>query len=193
MPVAATFVTAVATLLAVYAAGRVLRLWWKYRGERVITCPENLRPAGISVDAARVAALAIAGTPQLRLSACSRWPALAGCGQECLSQVASAPDDCLARNILVRWYAGKRCASCGRPFGQISPAEARPAVLRADKVTVEWSEIPADRLPETLAAGLPICFACHMGNTLVRTHPELAVNRHRRTDPSSKLMSGDRS
>jgi hypothetical protein len=190
MPVAATFVTAVAILLAGYAAGRFVRLWWKYLGERVITCPENLRPAGISVDAARVAARAFTGT-QLQLATCSRWPERAGCGQDCLSQVAAAPDDCLVRNILVRWYAGKRCASCGRPFDQISPAEAKPAVLRADRVTVEWSEIPADRLPETLAAGLPICFACHMGNTLVRTHPELTVNRHRSADLEQQLRSGD--
>jgi hypothetical protein len=28
-----------------------------------------------------------------------------------------------------------------------------------------------------LAAALPVCFACHMANTLVREHPELAVKR----------------
>jgi hypothetical protein len=34
-------------------------------------------------------------------------------------------------------------------------------------------------LPETLAAAKPICFACHMAQTLVREHPELVVDRHR--------------
>jgi hypothetical protein len=98
--------------------------------------------------------------------------------------VSEAPKDCLVRTILVRWYAGKRCASCGQPFGEIPLAGVKPAILFADKVSVEWSEIPADRLPETLAAASPICFACHMGNTLVRKHPELVVDRHRTADRS---------
>lgn len=183
MPVS-LIAAAIAIVVAGIAIGRIVSRWWKYRGARVITCPENHRPAGISVDAAHVAVKAFAATPQLRLSACSRWPERAGCGQECLSQVEAAPEDCLVRNILLQWYAGKRCVSCGQPFGEISLAGAKPAVLSADKVSVEWSEIPADRIPETLAAASPICFACHMGNTLVRTHPELVVDRHRTADLS---------
>jgi hypothetical protein len=175
-------VAIVVLAVLVIALGRAVRLWWAYRGARVITCPENQRPAGVSVDAAHLAAKPFAKTPELRLSSCSRWPERAGCGQECLKQIEAAPEDCLVRNILVEWYAGKRCAMCGQPFGDISLPGAKPAVLCADKVSVEWRQIPADRLPETLAAGLPICFACHMGNTLVRTHPELVVDRHRTAD-----------
>src|SRR5271165_3194419 len=155
MPVL-TIVAAVVAVLAAIAIGRAVRLWWKYRGDRVITCPENHRPAGVSVDAGHVAAKPFAKSPELRLSACSRWPERAGCGQQCLSQVEAAPEDCLVRNILVRWYEGKKCASCGQPFGEISLAGVKPAVLCADKISVEWSEIPADRLPETLAAAAPI-------------------------------------
>jgi len=179
MPVNWLIPAAIAFLLVGLFIGRVVRLWWKYRGARVITCPENQRPAGIFVDAGHAAAKPFATTPPLRLSACSRWPERAACGQQCLSQVAAAPEDCLVRHILVEWYAGKQCVSCGTPFGEIPLAGAKPAVFCADNKSVEWSEIPADRLPETLAAASPICFACHMGNTLVRTHPELAVDRHR--------------
>jgi hypothetical protein len=57
-----------------------------------------------------------------------------------------------------------------------------PAVLRADKESVEWSQIPADQLTETLAASAPICFGCHMANSLIRKHPELVVDRHRAAD-----------
>jgi len=167
--------------VAAVALGRAVWLWWTYRGARVITCPENLRPAGVFVDAVH-AAKPFEKIPELRLASCSRWPERAGCGQECLKQIEAAPEDCLVRNLLTQWYAGKSCVSCGRPIGEISMAGAKPAVLFADKVSVEWSQIPADRLPETLAASSPICFACHMGNTLVRTHPELAVDRHRTTD-----------
>jgi len=162
--------------------GRAIRLWWTYRGARVITCPENLRPAGVLVDAAHAAASPFAQSPQLRLSSCSRWPERAGCGQECLQQIETAPEDCLVRTILAQWYAGKRCASCGQPFGDILAAGAKPAVLCADKNSVEWKQIPADRLQETLAAASPICFACHMGNVLVRSHPELVVDRRRTMD-----------
>jgi hypothetical protein len=185
MTLMALLAVVVVALAASLVLGKAAWMWWKYHGDRVITCPENQRPAGVVVDAAHVAARPFAGSPQLRLSSCSRWPERAGCGQQCLSQVAAAPEDCLVRHILVEWYAGKRCALCGEPFGEISPGGAKPAVLSADKVSVEWSQIPADRLPETLAAAAPICFACHMGNVLVRTHPELAIDRHRTADRSS--------
>jgi len=164
------------------ALGRAVRLWWTYRGARVITCPENLRPAGVFVDAAHTAVNPFAKSPELRLSSCSRWPERAGCGQECLKQIETAPQDCLVRTILAQWYAGKRCACCGQPFGDILAPGAKPAILSADKNSVEWNQIPAERLPETLAAASPICFACHMGSVLVRTHPELAVDRHRTAD-----------
>ena len=175
---------AIVVLMAVAAItlARVVQLWWTYRGARVITCPENLRPAGVFVAAAHVAARPFAKVPELQLSSCSRWPERAGCGQECLKQIEASPEDCLVRTILAKWYAGKRCACCGRPIGEISVSGAQPAVLCADKVSVEWSQIPADRLTETLAAASPICFACHMGNTLVRSHPELVVDRRRPAD-----------
>jgi hypothetical protein len=167
---------------AVSIVWRVVQRWWKYRGERVITCPENQKPASISLDISHVAVQPFAKSPQLQLSSCSRWPDRAACGQECLRQVEAAPEDCLVRNILVRWYAGKRCVSCGQPFSNVGLAGVKPAVLCADKKSVEWSEIPAERLAETLAGAAPICFACHLGSTLVQTHPELALDRHRPAD-----------
>jgi hypothetical protein len=170
--------------LAATIVYRTARLWWKYRGDRVVACPENHRAAGVSVDTRHLTAHSWNKEPLLRLSSCSRWPERAGCGQECLKELAAAPEDCLVRNILTQWYAGKSCVSCGRPFGEIGLADVKPAVLCADKVSVEWSEIPAERIPETLAAAEPICFACHMGNVLVRTHPELAIDRHRSADVS---------
>jgi hypothetical protein len=160
-------------------AGAAVALWivgsWiRYRGTRLVTCPENQRPAGVRLGA----------TPpwrwgSLRLSACSRWPEKAGCGQECLSQVAASPEDCLVRNILAQWVQGKVCAVCGRPAGEIHEIGGQPALRRADKVTVELKQVPVDQLPDTLAASEPICFGCHVANTLVREHPELVVDRAR--------------
>ena len=177
MPVEIIWVVAIA-ILAIGAA-RGVRAWVKYRGKRLITCPENHRPAGVTVDSGTAVLQAFGAGPGIRLSSCSRWPERSGCGQECLSQIQAAPADCLVRNILAQWYAGKCCASCGRPFGEIQWAGAQPGLIRADKVSVEWTQVAPEKLDETLATALPVCFACHTANNLVRDHPELAITRPR--------------
>jgi hypothetical protein len=162
-------------------AGRLLGIWWHERGPRAIVCPENLRAAGVTVDARHAALTGFAGRENLRLSSCSRWPDRAGCGQQCLTQVESSPEGCLVRNILVKWYEGKSCSLCGKPFGEIEWSGQKPALVRADKVSVEWSRVPAEQLTETLETASPVCFACHMANTLVRERPDLAIDRSCRT------------
>jgi len=113
----------------------------------------------------------------LRLASCSRWPERAGCGQQCLAQIQAAPEDCLVRNLLAHWYQGKNCFWCGLPFEEVQWDVRKPALLDAAGISREWSAIPAERLAETLAAARPVCFACHLANTLVREHPELAIER----------------
>ena len=86
----------VLVLAAVLLAGAAVWLgnvWLKYRGQRVITCPETKRPAGVVVDAAHAAATVFGKAPELRLSECSRWPERAGCGQECLSEIQESGAD----------------------------------------------------------------------------------------------------
>jgi hypothetical protein len=179
MPVQAVLIVAVAVVLVAIAGWRVTRAWLKFRGRRVVACPENQKPAGVVVDAAHAALTAFSSSPQLRLSSCSRWPERAGCGQECLAQVQASPEDCLVRNILTRWYEGKVCASCGHPIGEIDWAGAKPALLRTDGVSIEWNQLPAERLQEILATTSPVCFACHTANRLVHEHPELVLDRGR--------------
>lgn len=161
------------------AAWRFIRAIFLYRGRRVIQCPENRQPAGVQVDAAHAGLTAMGSHARLRLSACSRWPERAGCGQQCLSQIEAAPADCLVDHILTEWYAGKSCACCGRPFAKIDWSLQKPALLPADKVSVEWSQVPAERLAETLETALPVCFACHTARTLVRERPDLVTDRSR--------------
>ena len=79
----------------------------KYRGQRLITCPETRQPAAIKVDAAHAALTAAAKNPDLRLMSCSRWPERDDCGQECLLQVELSPEYCLVRNIFNNWYSDK--------------------------------------------------------------------------------------
>lgn len=166
-------------VLAAIVLWRLTGQWIRYQGDRLVTCPENQRPAGVKVAAGHAAATALGRRQELRLSTCSRWPEKAGCGQECLSQIAASPEDCLVRNILAKWYAGKVCAVCGRPVGEIHVAGSQPALRGLDQITLEWKQVSADRLVDVLAASRPVCFACHMANTLVREHPELVVDRAR--------------
>src|SRR4051812_33946919 len=153
--------------VAVLTAGQVFLRWRRFRGVRVVTCPETCRPVAVRLEAARAARTGLMGTPELWLSACSRWPEKAGCGQECVSQIAEAPDVCLVRTIAAEWYRGKSCVYCQRPFGEIEWSGQKPALLSADKATVDWNQVPAEQLPDILQTASPVCFACHMANTLV--------------------------
>lgn len=179
------WVLAAVAVLAGFGAIRMARMWFRYHGAMVVKCPENQRPAAVSLDATHASLTAPGKPAALRLSACSRWPERAGCGQECLSQVAASPEDCLVRNILAKWYAGKVCASCGQPFGEIQWTDRKPALLAADKTTVDWSQIRAESLHEVLDTALPLCFACHMARTLLREHPELAIERPQSWQPGT--------
>ena len=173
------FLNLAAGLLAGVAVWRLGGRWLKYRGQRIVTCPENHRPAAVALDARHAAETVFGKAPELRLKECSRWPERAGCAQECLTEIRESGAACLVRNIIAKWYRGKVCAACGQPIGEIDWTGGRPALLVADGVSVECNQIPADKLVGTLAAASPICFACHTANRLIKKHPELVTARHR--------------
>jgi len=156
------------------------RAYLKYRGDRVITCPENRRPAAVAVDTGHVLLMTLKGKTDLRLKSCSRWPEKQDCGQDCLRQIEAAPEDCLVRHILTEWYEGKNCALCGKPIGEIHWADHEPALLSAEHRTVEWHEVAAADVPDVLATHQPVCWNCHVVNRMVGGHPELVLDRSRR-------------
>jgi len=174
----ALFIVVVFALAAIYFAARVVApAYLKYRGKRLITCPENQAPAAVEVDAVHAAVTAGISRPDLQLKTCSRWPERRDCGQQCLSQIAAAPEDCLVRKIASRWYEGKQCAYCGKPFGEIHWHERQPALMGPDRKTVQWNEVRPETLPEVLATHQPVCWDCHIVETFRAAHPELAVER----------------
>jgi hypothetical protein len=148
-------------LLAGIGLRRIIAAFLEYRGHRLVTCPENQRPAGVLVDAWHAAATAAGGDPMLRVTGCSRWPDHSGCGQECLAQVESAPQDCRLENVLRHWYEGKYCAWCGQPVHEAYWTACRPVVLSHDGALLQWDEIPTAQLPDVLSAAVPICFHCY--------------------------------
>jgi hypothetical protein len=165
--------------IALKAIGGV---YWRYRGARVIICPETEKPAGVRVDAKFAALTAPFGKSRLRLNDCSRWPQRRDCGQECLRQIESAPEDCLVRNILTKWYHDKLCVLCHKPLGEIHWLEHKPALMSADRRSFELQEVRPERLHDVLATHMPLCWNCHIAETFRREYPELVVDRPWRTN-----------
>jgi hypothetical protein len=155
------------------------RNYLRFHGDSVISCPENQCAAGVRVDAVHAGLSGIHGAADLRLESCTRWPERQDCGQECLRQIEAAPENCLVRSILTRWYHGKNCALCGKPIGEIDWAEHKPGLLSPEHKTVQWWEVPAETVPSVLAAYQPVCWNCHIVNRLMTEHPELVVDRSR--------------
>ena len=151
--------------------------YWRARGARVVTCPETHAPAGVSVDAGGAALAALRGHQKLALETCTRWPERAGCGQECLEEIAKAPDGCLVRTMLGAWYEGKSCVLCGKDLSHIDWATHKPGLVDAERRMVGWDEIAAVDVPRALETHRPVCWDCQIIESLVRQHPERVVLR----------------
>jgi hypothetical protein len=158
----------------VWLLGRTI---WRLRGPRLVTCPETGKPVAVGLDVRYALAGAAVGKPQFRLNECSRWPERAHCGQQCLGELEAAPDDCLVRNILVRWYAGKSCAFCGRPFLGVHWHDSKPALRGPDGAIREWRELTPKDVPDVLRTHRPVCANCSVTEWLRHEHPELVVER----------------
>lgn len=142
----------------------------------VITCPDNLEPAAVKM-----------GLFDNGLRACTRWPEMAGCGQECLSQIQSAPHDCLVQTIVARWYENRHCHFCHRAIEKVVWHERPPALRMPDGTTREWKDVAAEELPKVFNDAEAVCWACHVVETFRREHPEMVVERPRTAAPRSVL------
>src|SRR5689334_15066870 len=111
---------AAAALVVVYLAARaaykILKIkfdaYMLYRGKRVVVCPETRKYVAVDVDAVHAAATANEEEAELRLSSCTRWPERADCDQDCVYQIANAPEDCAVRKMLEDFYEGRSCVLC---------------------------------------------------------------------------------
>ncbi|HKZ03741.1 MAG TPA: hypothetical protein VJ180_15970 [Pyrinomonadaceae bacterium] len=162
---------------ALYVGIRSLfRAIQKYRGTRIVICPETGSPTIVEVDALHAALTSVAGTPDIRLEACSRWPIKENCGQECIANLG-LPSECLVRSMLMKWYAGKICVLCGRVFGEVHWIDHKPALQSPEGLLVEWQQIKIEILQQVLSSYLPVCWDCFTAQTFLHEHPELVVYR----------------
>lgn len=63
----------------------VIHTFGRYRGSRVLACPETGEPVRLDLDATRAALTSALGRPRLRVSWCTLWPRRKGCAQECVA------------------------------------------------------------------------------------------------------------
>jgi hypothetical protein len=185
------FLLAVFVLVALwplYAYGRRLATaWLRYRGTRVVVCPENRQIVSVEVDAPHAARSVSSGHLELRLDTCTRWPEKAGCGQECLGQIEWAPEACLLRNILGDWYQGKRCAFCDRAFHDLHWHDRKPGLRAPDGSIRGWDDFRPEQVIDVLATHAPVCWDCRVAEGFRREHPELLTDRPQRPGPPPSM------
>ena len=177
--------TAVGSLIAIalLAAALWFGIRWlvrsssRYRGSRLVTCPETKKPAIVEVDALHASLTSTVRLPDIRLENCSRWPIQGQCGQECLTDLDVAPDRCLVSGVLMRWYRDKNCVYCGKAFQEIHWLDHRPALLSAGGMLMTWNEVNLDKLGTVLATHSPVCWDCYIAQKFRLDHPDLVVYR----------------
>jgi len=167
--------------LGIVAAIVLIPVLRVYRGTRLVACPETKRPAAVEVDAFRAALASFGDEPgRLRLADCSRWPEKAGCGQECLGEIERDGESCLVRNIVAGWYRGQSCVFCAKRIPEVTWTEHRPALLAPDGMTVSWKDVKPENLPDVFSTHKPVCWDCHVVQSVVRERPDLVTVRPKR-------------
>ena len=173
-----------------YAARAALSAYRRYKRTRVVVCPDTREYVAVEVDARHAAASAAKqGKPELVLTACTRWPARAGCDQACVAQIERAPEDCLVRTMLDEWYAGQSCHFCGQAFGVIHWHDHKPALLTPDHLIVEWPELRPELVPHALRTHRPVCWDCAVAETFRAEHPELVTDRNSKVAAVAKVAA----
>jgi hypothetical protein len=184
--------TAVGLLIAIITLAAALwfgirwlvRSFSRYRGFRIVTCPETKKPAIVEVDALHASLTSTVGLPDIRLKDCTRWPIKEHCGQECLMDVDVAPDRCLVSGVLMRWYRDKNCVYCGKAFPALHWVDHRPALLSAEGNLVTWNGVILAQLPKVLETHSPVCWDCYVVQDFRVHHPDLVVFRPGQNDIS---------
>lgn len=159
-----------------YIVGQILQ-YRKYEGKMLVTCPETGKPAAVKVNFWRAVRAALIGRRDIELSACSRWPERADCGQECLCEIEDNPQAHQAWTIAAKWFEGKKCVYCGHAIEPMKHLDRTPALVNPEKKTYQWDQLPVEELPDAFSSCKPVCWSCHIAETFVREHPDLVTYR----------------
>jgi len=164
--------------MTVFMSVRGLQAYWKARGKRLVTCPENHCTAAVELDAKGAGLKAFRGGTYLCLQDCSRWPEKHDCAQDCLAEVKSLGPGCLVGNIVAGWYQGRTCVYCHKPVDTVAEWTGHmPALLTPSSTTVSWGDVAPEKLPEIFETHKPVCWSCHIAESFRREHPDLVTDR----------------
>ena len=170
----------IATIVLLYGLV-ALAAYFRMRGTRIVVCPETHEPAAVTIDAGHAAFSAVREKADIELTSCSRWQGEPQCDQACTVQIAAAPAETRATNILRNWFTGKSCAICRRVIPPVHHVEQHPGLMNVASPTHElltWEDIPGDEhLPAMLQSHLPVCSNCMLAETFRRKFPELVTDR----------------
>ena len=161
----------VALVVVVYLAIAVAT-WWRFRGARVVTCPETGHAAGVTIDLGHAMASAVWERADLRIAACSCWPERRGCEEACVTQIEASPSGTSARTMAARFFEGRPCVICQRRIGPLTGAALQPGFM--DTVTrevVPWTLVPTADLPDAIARRRPLCPECTLAESSRGPYP----------------------
>jgi len=176
--VVGSLITIIAIAAALWFGTRwLVRSSSRYRGPRIVTCPETKKPTIVEVDSLHASLTSTVGLPDIRLKDCSRWPINKQCGQECLMDLDVAPDRCLVSGVLMRWYRDKNCVYCRKAFPELHWVDHRPALVGADGNLLGWNAVNLDQLQNVLKTHFPVCWDCYIAQEFRVNHPDLVVFR----------------
>lgn len=155
-----------------------IRAWRRYRGTRLVECPETSTAAAVVVDTGHAMLTAfVEGRPELRLAACSRWPERGRCDEPCLPDVEARGRAGAVAVIVDHWYQARICPMCGKPIVPSASPQHAPALMGPDGISIAWPDVPAERLPELFRTHQAVCCDCHLSETFRREHADLVVDR----------------
>jgi len=165
--IAVVLVSMIASFIALYV---------RYRGKRIVTCPETHEAVSTEINAALAAGTWLVTQPRFVVTACSRWPERAGCDQACAPQIEADAEGTRVRDIVTHWYTERTCVYCAKPIEDLVGATG-PGLLNADGELYEWSDIAAEDLPRTLANSVAVCARCELAEDFRRRFPNRVIDR----------------
>ena len=182
--------TAVGSLIALIAIAAALlcgfrwlvRSSSRYRGSRIVTCPETKKPAIVEINSLHASLTSTVGLADIRLQDCTRWPIKGQCGQQCLMDLDVAPDRCLVSGVLMRWYRDKHCVYCSKVFSEVHWVDHRPALLSPEGKLLTWNAVNMTQLSNVLETHSPVCWDCYIAQEFRIDHPDMVTFRPWRND-----------
>lgn len=136
-----------------------LQTYFKNRGRRTVTCPDDGSVAQVEVDRKYALQAAMQGKEQMRVQTCSHWPGHGACGQECLIQVEATAEN--IDHLFTKWFHGKPCSICARPLTPSDWRHGRMGFLNDDHRLVELRQIDFAAIGCIPAPEHPLCWKCH--------------------------------